>query len=210
MKKLILSFSLLIIVISVNAQANRTEVLQGLEKNQVADQNKALTARLKSSSRLFGDKNDLTSVIMVIPSGSTVSVLGSDSAFLYVAFEENEGYIFARHAVIDKTPVTIQPVIRQEEQPVQEEMPVQQQQQQQQISRFTYLENKYGSSMAARLYSGKIWRGMTSEMVKDSWGSPLKINRVISDNIIKEEWIYKNTWLYLQNNALAEWGPVGR
>ena len=24
--------------------------------------------------------------------------------------------------------------------------------------------------MAARLYAGKIWKGMNSEMVKDSWG----------------------------------------
>ena len=62
--------------------------------------------------------------------------------------------------------------------------------------------------MAARLYAGKIWKGMNSEMVKDSWGAAEKINRVISGNIIKEEWIYKNTWLYFENNTLLEWGPV--
>ncbi len=49
---------------------------------------------------------------------------------------------------------------------------------------------------------------MNSEMVKDSWGTAEKINRVISGNIIKEEWIYKNTWLYFENNTLVEWGPV--
>ena len=47
---------------------------------------------------------------------------------------------------------------------------------------------------------------MNSEMVKDSWGTAEKINRIISGNIIKEEWIFKNTWLYFENNTLVEWG----
>ena len=28
--------------------------------------------------------------------------------------------------------------------------------------------------MAARLYAGKIWKGMNSEMVRDSWGAAAK------------------------------------
>ena len=87
---------------------------------------------------------------------------------------------------------------------VQQILPIQEQQQ----SRFSYLENKYGSNMAARLLSGKIWKGMNSEMVKDSWGISEKINRIVSGNIIKEEWIYRNTWLYFENNSLVEWGAI--
>jgi hypothetical protein len=64
--------------------------------------------------------------------------------------------------------------------------------------------------MAARLIAGKIWKGMTAEMVRDSWGSPVKINRVIRNNSAKEEWIFKNTWLYIENNSLVEWGPISR
>ena len=60
--------------------------------------------------------------------------------------------------------------------------------------------------MASRLITGKIWKGMSSEMVRDSWGRPIKINRVISGNTIKEEWIYKNTWLFLKDDYLVEWG----
>jgi hypothetical protein len=62
--------------------------------------------------------------------------------------------------------------------------------------------------MAAKLMAGKIWKGMSAEMIKDSWGSPRKINRVISGNLIKEEWIFKNTWLYIENDILADWGPI--
>ena len=205
MKKIIFSTLFLLIIIALQAQTNKADLLQDLEKNQPDSQNLTTTATLTSSSRLFGAKDDLTTVIFIIPTGSTVTVLGSDSTYLHVTFEENEGYIFKRDAVIDKTPVntpqTIQPQqARQEEQPVQE----------QQVSRFSYLESKYGSSMAARLMAGKIWKGMNSEMVKDSWGSAEKINRVISGNIIKEEWIFKNTWLYFENNTLVEWGPIGK
>jgi hypothetical protein len=203
MKKLILIAVLLTGFISMQAQSDKAAILQDLEKNQPANQNVSLTATLKSSSRLFGAKDDLTTVILIIPSGSVVNVLDSDSTYLHVTFEDNEGYIFRRHAVIDKSQVVAPRQVQQQES-VQEEQPVQEQQ----VSRFSYLESKYGSNMAARLSAGKIWKGMNSEMVKDSWGSAEKINRVISGNIIKEEWIFKNTWLYFENNTLVEWGPI--
>jgi hypothetical protein len=202
MKKFIFFFLLIFIVVCVQAQVNRTEVLQNLEKSQPSGQDQTIIAILKSSSRLFGDKDDLTSVILIIPAGDTVDVSGSDSTYLHVTYRDNEGYIFKRQAVIKETPVyaTRQSQaegVQQEEQPVQ----------QQQVSRFTYLENKYGTNMAARLNQGKIWKGMTAEMVRDSWGNPVRINRVIG-NSIQEEWIYRNTWLYIQNNTLMEWGPI--
>jgi hypothetical protein len=204
MKKFLISSFLLILTISVNTQENRTEVLQSLEGNQQNDQNSNVTATMKSASRLFREKDDLTSVIMVIPQDSVVSVLGSDSTFLHVVYEGNEGYIYTRHAVINKSAAAVKPAVQQEA-AVTEGRPVQPRQK---ISRYAYLENKYGSALAAKLYSGQIWRGMHSQLVQDSWGSPRKINRLISGNIVKEEWIYKNTWLYFQNNTLAEWGPI--
>ena len=204
MKNLFISSFILIYTLSVNAQAGKTDVLQNLEKNQPDYQSTSVTAELKSASRLFADKEDLTSVIMVIPSGSTVNVLGSDSTYLHVDFEGNNGYINASHAVIKKFFVAVSSEA-QKEQAVPERRVVQPQQK---ISRYEYLENKYGTRIGRRLSEGKIWKGMSSEMVKDSWGSPKKITRVISGNIIKEEWFYKNTWLYIQNSVLAEWGPV--
>jgi hypothetical protein len=214
MRKLILSFLIVSSAYSGNSQDKQAVILQDLEKSPAVNQYVRTTATLKSASRLFGDKDDLTSVILVIPSGSVVDVLEADSTYLRVVFEENEGYIFKRHAVISETPIASRPVIQAREEPVrpaepQQQIPQQQSQpQQQQTSRFTYLENKYDSGIAAKLMSGKIWKEMTSEMVRDSWGKPLKINRVITSNTIKEEWIYKNSWLYFENDILYSWGPV--
>jgi hypothetical protein len=203
MKKVIFIVLLIIGAFSLKAQSNKVDQLQALEQNQSSDQSVAATATLTSSSRLFSAKGDLTSVILIIPKDSVVTVLDSDSTYFHVVFEENEGYIFKRHAVLDKIPVNSQKAIQS--QPVEQDSQTVQEQQE---SRFSYLENKYGSNMAARLMSGKIWIGMNSEMVRDSWGRAEKINRIISGNIIKEEWIFRYTWLYFENNTLVEWGPV--
>jgi hypothetical protein len=191
MKIIIFLAALIICALPVKAQTNKP-----------GNQNVTTTATLKSASRLFGAKDDLTTVILIIPSGSTVTVLESDSTYLHVTFEENEGYILKRQAVIDRTPVAATQSMMPQQQ-VQETPPVQPEQ----MSRFSYLESKYGSDMAARLNAGKIWKGMNEEMVKDSWGPAEKTTRIVSGNIIKEEWIFKNSWLYFENNTLVEWGP---
>ncbi len=205
MKKLIISSLLFSFFFTVNAQTQKTDVLQDLGKSPSSVQELRLTALAKTSTRLFREKNDLTTVIMIIPKGSIVEVTGSDSTYFHVLFEENDGYILRRHAVLED-PIDISRPAVQTAEPVQAEKPAVKKEQQ--PSRFSYLEEKYGSSMAAKLIEGKIWKGMNSEMIKDSWGKANKVNRVISGNTIKEEWIYKNTWLYLENDILIEWGPI--
>jgi hypothetical protein len=187
---------------NLSAQTDRVGQLQSLEQNQSGNQNIIGTATLKSASRLFASQNDLTSVIMIIPADSVVDVLGSDSTYLHVVYQDNEGFIFKRQAVIDKMPA------RSMTQQQQQTSAQSNQQAGDEQDRFTYLENKYGTNMANRLITGKIWKGMNAEMVNDSWGTADKINRIISSNIVKEEWIYRSTWLYFENNTLLEWGPV--
>jgi hypothetical protein len=207
-----LSFFLLSMIFSVNIFAqSRTDALVGLEEGQIKQiRSNVLTATLRSAARLFEAKNDLTTVIMIIPSGSRVTVLDSDSTYYKVRFEDSEGYIFKRQALIDD-PTLVSPIASTKETPnpvAEEPVEVARPVQQSTVSRFTYLENKYGTSVAARINSGKIWKGMNGEMVRDSWGNPQKISRVISNNTVEEEWTYKSTILYFQNNKLVQWGPV--
>lgn len=218
MKRFLFSLISLMIFVGLQGQADKTGVLQELEKNTHGSGEALLTATLKSASRLFGDPNDLTSVILIIPSGAVVEVLEYDPDYLYVFFEDYEGYIVRQHADFEEPRVNapVQVQVQTQPQPqvqaqaqTRDDRPVQQTQKEV-ISRFAYLEGKYGSAMAARLDAGKIWKGMTKDMVQDSWGTPQKINRVISGNIIKEEWIYRNSWLYFENDSLVEWGPVRR
>mgnify|MGYP002387725991 CR=1 FL=1 len=211
MKRLIFTAFIIFAFTAAFSQADKTEVLQELEKYQATDQDAQVTATIRSATRLFSDREDLTSVVIVIPRDSIVYVLGSDDTFLNVSFRGLEGYIYARHAEVHRPVAETKPVPRPapqqayDDQDVPSTRPVQQRQR---VSRYEYLMNKYGTAVATKLYSGKIWKGMTGQMVKDSWGSPRKINRVISGNNIREEWIYQNTWLYLSNNELQEWGPT--
>jgi hypothetical protein len=202
MKKLTLSSIILLFFAFIQAQSSRTDVLQYVEAGQPGKQKQEVTATLKSSSRLFGIKEDMTSVIVIIPSGSVVSVIGSDSTYLKVKYEDNEGYILRHQAEINVQ----QPTTTTITQP-QNFKQMEQTADQKQAGRFAYLENKYGTDMANKLMAGKIWKGMSAELVKDSWGAPVKINRVIGE-VVKEEWIYNTSWLYLENNTLVQWGPV--
>jgi hypothetical protein len=210
----------MLLIFSAKAQMSRADQLKSLENSNsrvtgtvhgnAVDQDKTMTATTKSAARLFGTKDDLTSVITIIPSGSTVTVLGSDSTYYKVQFEETEGYILKRQAVIGSTSSAPKSSKEQEsnnQASSQNNKPVVQQDEN---GRFSYLENKYGTAMAARLNAGKIWKGMNAEMVKDSWGSPQKINRIINGNTISEDWTYKSTRLYFENNTLVDWGPVRR
>lgn len=206
MKNLITSVIALLLASQLSAQGN----LEDLEKAQPAQRSVAMKASLTSASRLFKDKEDLTSVIVIIPAGTVVEVTNSDSTYLYVTYEEDEGYIFREHASVSSAPVTLTTgeertgVISQsrpDDRPAQPaQRPVN--------DRRTRLTNKYGSDIASRMMAMKIWKGMTAEMVQDSWGSPRKIDRVINGNNVNEKWIYPNSWLYIENDRLVEWGPV--
>jgi hypothetical protein len=204
-RAIIISFLISLSGLSATAVTFSSETSPVQGKGQDLFQSTAKTATLKVASRLFADKYDLTSVLFLIPADSIVTVLGSDSTYLHVAYLDAEGYIYKHDAVIDKNPVVVREDI-QSQPPVPDNV----QGEAYQDIRYTELVNKYGTAMADRLYEGKIWKGMNSEMVHDSWGTALKINRVISGNIIKEEWIYRNTWLYFENNTLKAWGPVNR
>jgi len=166
-------------------------------------QQQTLSAKLKSSARLFSMKYDLTSVIMVIPSGTVVNVIGSDSTYYKVKYGEDEGYIYRKDATLTADPVAPEKTVVQ--QPENNPQP-----QGDQVDRQTYLQDKYGTVVASKMIAGKIWKGMSAEMILDSWGKPLKINRTINADLIREEWIYKNSWLFIENNSLVEWGPVNR
>jgi len=207
MNRLIISFIFLFTALSAFSQTTRNEVLEGLEKDQNTISGGA-TAIIKKATRLFRDKDDLTSVIMVLQVGSVVNVISSDSTFMKVDYEGNTGFIYSRHAETKKSAVNenrpesssagtyrgnAPEAARPAEKP--------------RAGRYEYLENKYGRSLAGKIYSGKIWRGMRAEMVKDSWGSPRKINKVISNNVVKEQWYYNKTILFFQNNTLVNWGP---
>ena len=209
MNRIVLTLAISFLFSAGYSQETRTDILQDLEKARSAVETTASTATLTASSRLFRDKDDLTSVIVVIPEGSLVDLLpGGDDTFLHVMFEGNEGFIYSSHATINKAPVAASQEVRQPSQVSAAEAMPARPVSGKAASRYEYLEQQYGPAAARKISQRKIWKGMNPEMVKDSWGSPRKINRIINDNTVREEWTYSKTTLYFQNSTLRNWGPA--
>lgn len=198
------------------AQENSRQLLERLESGSSMQQQQPLKGVTKGALRLFGERDDLTTVIMIVPNGAEVEIIRNDGDYLLVKYEDAQGFLLTEKVTVMQT---AQPVVQQqvqrEFQQQQEQQPQQQvrrelTQQEQQINRMTYLEHKYGRSIANRIYAGKIWKGMTTDMVKDAWGEPDRVNRVVVSSVVKEEMIYRGTWLLMEQGKLMEWGPVGK
>jgi hypothetical protein len=90
----------------------------------------------------------------------------------------------------------------------------QQQEQQQQVvnpgfiaDRLMLLSEKYGAKSGQAIYEHKIWKGMDHNMIRDSWGKPLRVSREVKTSGTVEIWTYRKSWLLLRNGILSEWGP---
>lgn len=176
----------------------------------------------KGAVRLFSDKDDLTSVIQIVPDGTVVEAVSADTTFTLIRIGEVQGYVksdrltAALPVVSTSQPVTQPmqevPLLQPVTEPVQEAAPVQPsadvQNRQIPTERYQALSEKYGADLGLRLYQHKVWKGITSEMARDSWGKPKQINRMYVDTSIDEEWIYSRSYLYFRDGVLIEWGPV--
>jgi len=193
MRKLIASVLVLFMGITVSAQE--------LQK-----------ATTKGAVRLFGDKDDLTTVITLIPAGSNVEIIKPGIEYTLVRFDNSEGFVKsdklvtvqATAAVVATTnvPVTQTPNTTQY-QPQPQPQPQSQPQ-----DRYEMLTMKYGNDIGKRLFQHKVWKGINADMARDSWGKPKQVNRMYVDQSVDEEWIYSQKWLYFRDNILIEWGPV--
>lgn len=176
----------------------------------------------KGAVRLFSDKDDLTSVLQIIPDGTVVEAISADSVFTLIRLGDVQGYVksdrlTAALPVVATSEPLAQPVqAASVMQPVAEQaqaaMPAQStpdtRYTQVPTERFQALSEKYGADLGLRLYQHKVWKGITSEMARDSWGKPRQINRMYVDTSVDEEWIYTKSYLYFRDGVLIEWGPV--
>jgi len=163
----------------------------------------------KGAVRLFADKDDLTSVIQIIPDATIVEAVSADTLFTLIRWEDIEGYVKSDRLTAALPVVTTS---QPEVQPVQEAAPVQPvpdvQARQVPTDRFQALVDKYGFDLAKPIYQHKVWKGISSDMARDSWGKPVQINRMYVDRSVEEEWIYSQKYLYFRDGLLVDWGPV--
>ncbi len=67
------------------------------------------------------------------------------------------------------------------------------------------LYRKYGKKIGGRLATGKIWKGMTEQMLKDSWGLPDRKTRNKKKWGLFTQWYYGTITFYFKNGKLTDW-----
>ncbi|MFO7755472.1 MAG: hypothetical protein R6V34_05775 [Bacteroidales bacterium] len=156
-------------------------------------------ATTKSVTRLFGDKENVSTVIAYIPEGTELDVLVVEEDYLKILYDEEEGFILTEKAILRNTEGEILQVGEQEEEAVNIRQPA---------DRREMLINKYGTRTGKAIYQHKIWKGMKSDMVFDSWGKPLRVDRLTKGSDIQERWIYTESYVIFEDDILVDWGPV--
>ncbi len=206
MKKYLILLLLAVVAPALKAQESDEAVLTKISSGQT------VTATTRSAARLFADKDDLTSVIYILTVGSSVEVIGLDSTYYHVMSEGNEGYIKKSQAIIDVTPKiaaeTGSPETTAVSQETDQASSTGVAAQTATTSRLADLQARYDTKTAQSIFERKIWKGMNTDMVIDSWGNPQKINRTIVPDSVTEEWLYTSTWLYFEDDILVSWGPI--
>ena len=175
---------------------------EGITSTSYQDVNEtqdSITGTIKSSARFFSDVDNLSSVMEMIPAETKVQVLEETGDYYLIRHDSIYGFVYKSKVSVPEPKYTTLPGTNE---PFDEEMADQGERQQ---HRYAYLREKYSKETADKLYANKIWRGMTTKMVLDSWGRPKKINRYINPGNVKEEWYYRTTYLFFVDGTLEDW-----
>jgi len=147
--------------------------------------------KTKSTTRFFSDMDNLSSVIQMIPENIEVQVFEPIGDYYSAFFDGSYGYLF----ISKVDPVNFDPEIFQV---TPGPLPAEQ-------DKYTFLVQKYGQEDANQIIARKIWKGMTKDMILDSWGKPRQIDRYIGQTSVKEEWYYRTRVLFVQDGKLVGW-----
>ncbi len=67
------------------------------------------------------------------------------------------------------------------------------------------LIKKYGRKIGNRIALGKVWKGMTERMLKDSWGKPDRITTNRQKWGVFRQYYYGNIIYFFRDGKLIDW-----
>lgn len=68
-----------------------------------------------------------------------------------------------------------------------------------------YMREKYGEETFLKLKKRHYWIGMNKEMLRFSLGKPDRINSTQRRNGRREQWVYGNTYIYVENDKVVSY-----
>jgi predicted transport protein len=63
---------------------------------------------------------------------------------------------------------------------------------------------KYGEKDGVNVSYGRVWKGMTEEMLRDSWGKPDKIEKNVENWGTFTQWYYGDVTYFFRDGVLTE------
>jgi len=79
-------------------------------------------------------------------------------------------------------------------------------------ARTAWLVQKFGVEPAERIMARKVWQGMTSEQLLESWGQPEDVDEKVMKSKTKQVWKYKEIGknryrqrVFIENNFVVGW-----
>lgn len=189
---LICSF-LILPILSLSAgnrnDASKLRLSNFLKESQ--DTTEYYYVKTESTARFFRDMENMSSVIQMIPKDVEVQVFEPIGDYYSAYYDGSYGFL----PISKVKPVNFDPEIFK----IKPETLADKQ------DKYTFLIEKYGQADADQILARKIWKGMTKDMILDSWGKPKQIDRYIGGASIKEEWNYNNKVLFIRDGKLVGW-----
>jgi len=159
-------------------------------------------AETNSVCRLFADVGNTSSVITYIQKGIQVTVLEKYSDYFFINYDSTGGFVLVEKIDLNSdavyTDYSGEPIQPAERDNYQQYVPA---------DRLSMLIQKYGEQTGEALYSLRIWKGIDHNMVRDSWGKPVRVTREVIGYDVIEEWFYPKARLVFRNDILVDWGP---
>jgi hypothetical protein len=161
-------------------------------------------------------------IISRIPSKTKVAFIDIEGQFFKVRTTENEGYIY--HMFVKKNTDFLKKIgdelkiaaeelrIAERDKKFEREDSIYKEnfrlQQVMNNEKFTYhlseMTKKYGTDIGKKIAFGYIWIGMTEEMLLESWGHPIDINRTVLSGLERKQYVYKNgKYVYVENKKVT-------
>ncbi|NOX17904.1 MAG: hypothetical protein GXO87_06445 [Chlorobi bacterium] len=64
---------------------------------------------------------------------------------------------------------------------------------------------RYGKKTGGNIAAGKVWKGMTEQMLRDSWGEPDKIDKNVEKWGVFTQWSYGKITYFFRDGKLTDW-----
>lgn len=156
---------------------------------------------------------EMTKEVGSVAVGDSVEAIGWSPWLYYIKHNGMKGYVSWRALEVNSRLDSLSKVLQAESVKADELVKKKGQElekKQQELERKKYedsLIKLYGKTVAMKILDGQWWVGMTDVMATLSLGRPDDVNRTVTANSVREQWVYRkyNIYLYFTNGVCTSY-----